>query len=64
VVYLGRARGSNFEIETQVAIAAMLGFGAQSSREKVEKTLSRGRQDAWRNDQRIATIANRDYASR
>jgi four helix bundle protein len=37
VVYLGRARGSNFEIETQVAIAAMLGFGAQSSREKVEK---------------------------
>jgi four helix bundle protein len=34
---LGHARGSNFEVQTQLVISTQLGFGGKSSREKAEQ---------------------------
>jgi four helix bundle protein len=33
IVFLGHARGSNFEVQTQLVISAGLGFGNEDSRE-------------------------------
>jgi four helix bundle protein len=37
VLFLGHARGSNFEIQTQLIIAAELGFGDKSDRQTAEQ---------------------------
>ena len=36
IQFLGHARGSNYEIETQIAIARELGFGSKESLSKAE----------------------------
>jgi len=36
VQFLGHARGSNFEVQTQLVISAGLGFGAKESRDLAE----------------------------
>jgi four helix bundle protein len=40
IQFLGHARGSSFEVETQLAIARELGFGAKPLIEKTEKLCS------------------------
>jgi four helix bundle protein len=39
VLFLGHARGSNYEVETQLVISKALGFGSEESRE-LAKSLS------------------------
>jgi four helix bundle protein len=36
VLFLGHARGSNFELQTQLAISESLGFGSEKSRQSAE----------------------------
>jgi four helix bundle protein len=36
VLFLGHARGSNFEVQTQLVIAGALGFGSEQSRQSAE----------------------------
>ncbi|MGA2085847.1 MAG: four helix bundle protein [Terracidiphilus sp.] len=36
VLFLGHARGSNFEVQTQLAISEALGFGSKQSRQSAE----------------------------
>lgn len=40
VLFLGHARGSNSEVETQLTIAKALGFGAIASHERAEQLCS------------------------
>jgi four helix bundle protein len=37
IKFLGHARGSNYEVETQITIARELGFGSKQSLERAEK---------------------------
>jgi four helix bundle protein len=37
IQFLGHARGSNYEVETQITIARELGFGSKQSLERAEK---------------------------
>ena len=37
VLYLGHARGSNFEVQTQLVLAAALGYGSTSVRQEAEE---------------------------
>jgi len=51
VQFLGHARGSCSELETQLVIAKRLGFGTQANVESADSPVQRSRPNAWRIDE-------------